>query len=136
MGVLPNPNSSYTTTKYGLLRDMMHILYGNVSVSTELAQNLQQLRVGIGPGPLCDPSKHLYCLDMKTLQFLISSVREGRLSGRFRKIYPVNDGEKYSRFIKHMNDLINKKFDKPNNLRTLWQIHHLITALEKFNIKI
>lgn len=131
MGVVPNPKSSYTQTKYGLLNDMMRILYGNTSVSAELAQAFRELGVGIGPGRLCDAAKHLYCVDIKTLSSVISTTRENRVIGRFRKMYPASDGERYSRLIKHMHGVAGRKLERGRNSRTLWQIHHLLTALEK-----
>lgn len=134
MGVLPNPYSAYTVTKYGLMQDMLRILYGNISVSSHLTKGLEFLKVGIGPGPLCDRLVHLYCIDVKTLQGLIASTRERYLSGNYRRIYPVGDGERYSRFIKHMHSLINRKLENADNTRTLWQLHHLLTALEKLEL--
>ena len=135
MGVLPNPSSAYTATKFGLMNDMLHILYGNISVAKTLAQDLRTLKIGIGPGPLCNSSIHIYCVDIKMLQQLVAVTRERLLQGEYQRIYPVADGERYSRFIRHMDNLVHRKLEKAYNARTLWQIHHLLTALEKLNRK-
>ena len=134
MGVLPNPSSPYTITKYGLLRHMLRILYGNVSVASALVKGLEILKIGIGPGPLCDQKIHLYCIDVKTLTGVISSMRERLLSGDFIRLYPARDGERYSRLIKHLHSLVDRKLKNSNNHRTLWQLHHLLTALDKLEI--
>lgn len=134
LGVLPNPSSAYTATKYGLMSDMLHILYGNISVARELALGLETLKIGVGPGPLCDKTRHIYCIDMKTLQGLVAATRERYLSGNYKRMYPAGNGERYSHLIKHMHLLINKKFggtEGDEKYRTLWQNHHLMTALEK-----
>lgn len=135
MGVIPNPSSPYTATKYGLLRDMLRILYGNISVASTLARGLEILKIGIGPGPLCNPGRHLYCIDAKTLTGLIGSMREKLLRGNFKRLYPARDGDRYSRLVRHMHSLVLKKMKNSNgHHRTLWQIHHLLTALDKLEL--
>ena len=133
MGVVPNPSSVYTVTKYGLMKDMLHIIYGNISVSKEVANSLRLLKIGIGPGAFCNSSLHIHCIDMKTLQQIISLKREHYLKGGYIKLYPVENGDRYARFIEHMNGIIKKKLDIQidDSVRTLWQVHHLFTALEK-----
>lgn len=133
LGVSPNPASPYTATKFGLMHDMLEILYKPTSIADQLSKDLQTLKVGIKPGPLCDPAVHVFCVDHKQMVKLIDSKREYVNKGGYQRIYPAPDGERYSKLIQHMDALTRKKFGgtslpKP---RTLWQVHHLYTALEK-----
>lgn len=130
LGVPPNPSSVYTATKFGLMHDLLQILFNNRSVAVELAMDLRQLNIGVGPGPLCSLD-NLYCIDYKTLQKLITSKREYLVKGGYRRLYPSPIGDKYSRFIRHMSHLIKRKLEKGEEARTLWHVHHLYTALEK-----
>ena len=48
LGARPNPSSSYTATKFGLLRDMLHILYSTPSVvAADLSNELKIINVAI-----------------------------------------------------------------------------------------
>lgn len=132
LGALPDPSSEYTITKFGLMHDLLQILFKPTPVAQDLAQHLFDLQVGITPGPLCNDNLNSLCVDHKDLENLLDSVREFVNRGDYRRIYPSPDGEIYSPLISRMNSLIEKKFSesavKP---RTLWQLHHLYTALEK-----
>ena len=99
LGELPNPSSVYTQTKYGLTRDMLRIIYSNVSVANRVAKALNILKIGIGPGQFCDPRIHVHCLDVKTLEKLITLYREHLVKGDYISLYPVINGEVYSRLI-------------------------------------
>ena len=129
LGVPPNPSSVYTATKFGLMHDMLQILYSNRSVASGLARDLRQLSIGISPGPLCT-SDHYHCTDHKTLQKLVTSKREYLMKGDYRRLYPSPQGDKYSKFIRHMSQLIHRKMPE-GGPRTLWSDHHIYTALEK-----
>lgn len=134
LGVSPNPASPYTATKFGLMHDLLRILYKPTSVADELSKDLSALRVGIKPGPLCDPELHVFCIDHKQVVKLIDAKREYLNKGGYQRIYPSPDGEKYSKHVQHMDALTRKKFGNlPLQPRTLWQMHHLYTALEKLN---
>lgn len=130
LGVPPNPANPYTATKFGLMHDMLQILYKPTSVAAELAQDLQQMHVGITPGPLCNKDHHTFCVDYKELQKLLEFNREFVNRGGYQRIYPSAAGQKYSRLILHLHNLIRRKFDSVP-VRTLWHMHHLYTALEK-----
>lgn len=130
LGVLPNPNNPYTATKFGLMHDLMKILFEPTSVAEELSRDLSQLRVGIKPGPLCDPHYHVYCIDYKQAQKLLDSKREYVNRGGYQRIYPSPTGSRYSKLILHLNNLIQRKYIDVSP-RRLWQVHHLYTALEK-----
>ena len=134
LGVSPNPASPYTATKFGLMHDLLQILYKPTSIAEELSHDLQVLKVGIKPGPLCDRKIHSFCVDYKQLVKLVDSKREYVNKGGYLRIYPSPDGEKYSNLIQHMDALIRKKFVNLPRLRTLWQMHHLYTALEKLYV--
>ena len=135
LGAIPNPSSPYTATKFGLLHDMMQILYNtSQSVASQLGSELRRLRVGVKPGPLCDSRHHVFCVDFKDLQKLVESKREYLNRGDFVRIYPTADGDKYSKQILHMHKTVWKKFEASGVRqppRTLWQTHHLYTALER-----
>ena len=130
LGVPPNPSSVYTATKFGLMHDLLQILYNNRSVAYELAKDLRQLNIGVSPGPLCT-SGHHFCIDHKTMQKLIASKREYLVKGGYLRLYPSPNGEKYTKFIQHMNQLVRRKLEGGNEARTLWHTHHLYTAMEK-----
>ena len=130
LGVPPNPANPYTATKFGLMHDMLQILYKHTSISAELTQDFQQMHVGITPGPLCNKEHHIFCVDYKELQKLLAFKREFVNRGGFQRIYPSAEGEKFSRLIFHLHGLIRRKFDSLS-VRTLWHMHHLYTALEK-----
>lgn len=130
LGVPPNPANPYTATKFGLMHDMLQILYKHTSIAAELTQDFQQMHVGITPGPLCNKEHHIFCVDYKELQKLLAFKREFVNRGGFQRIYPSAEGEKFSRLIFHLHGLIRRKFDSLS-VRTLWHMHHLYTALEK-----
>ena len=136
LGVPPDPTNPYTITKFGLMHDMLQILYKPTSVVKDMSRFLEILRVGISPGPLCDKHKHTLCVDYKELQKLIDSRREYVNRGGYRRIYPSPEGNKYSKLIQRMDSLTRKKFSEAGAPipRTLWSIHHLYTALEKLYI--
>ena len=135
LGVPPDPTSPYTITKYGLMHDMLQILFKNTSVASELARFLEILHVGIKPGPLCNQNVHVFCVDFKEMQKLVDARREFVNRGGYQRIYPSSDGDKYSKLIQRMDILIDKKFMEVESApRTLWRTHHLYTALEKLYI--
>lgn len=129
MGELPNPSSLYTQTKYGLMKDMLNIIYGNVSVAKNIAKALKLLRIGPGPGKYCNSSSDIHCLDIKSLENIITLQREHFLKGDYLNLYPVKNGEVFSKFIKHLNGIVSRKLDGDH--RTLWHIHHILTAMKK-----
>lgn len=134
LGAIPNPFSPYTATKFGLLHDMLQILYNtSQSVVHQLKTELEILRVGIKPGPLCDSNYHISCVDYKDLQKLVESKREYLNKGNFVRIYPTSEGEKYSKQIQHLHNFVKKRFRAGGVTppRTLWETHHLYTALER-----
>lgn len=133
LGVPPDPNNVYTITKFGLMHDMLQILFKPMQVSDQLAVSLEALNVGIKPGPLCDRHRHVLCVDFKELQKLIDSRREFVNRGGYQRIYPSEDGDRYSKLIQRMDSLIRRKYEEAGAPipRTLWQVHHLYTALER-----
>ena len=134
LGARPNPSSPYTATKFGLLRDMLHILYSTPSVvAADLSNELKIINVGMRPGPLCDSKKHILCVDIKDIQKLVRSKHEFITKGNFIRIYPSPYGDKYSKQIWHMDKIVKRKFSASGMKapRTLWQVHHMYTALEK-----
>jgi hypothetical protein len=131
LGASPDPSNAYTATKFGLLHDILQILFNtSQSVYHQLTQELTGIRIGIKPGPLCDPLFHVFCVDYKDLQKLLESKREYLHRGNFIRIYPTPDGSKYSKLIHHLHNFVRKHF-RTSPPRTLWQTHHLYTALEK-----
>lgn len=135
VGARPNPSSPYTATKFGLLHDLLHILYNtSTEVAADLSTELQAINVGIKPGALCNPKKHTLCVDFKDIQKLVQSKHEFESKGSFIRIYPTPDGHKYSKQILHMHKLVKRKFGASGVKapRTLWQTHYLYTALEQF----
>ena len=134
LGVPPNPLNPYTATKYGLMHDMLQILFKPTQVAAELSKDLHTLNVGIKPGPLCDENRHTFCVDYKDLQKLVDSKREYVNRGDYQRIYPSPHGNKYSKLIQHMHGLILKKFGSLQPPRTLWHVHHLYTALERLHV--
>lgn len=135
LGVPPDPTNPYTVTKFGLTHDMLQILFKPTPVAADLSHHLARLRVGIKPGPHCDQHKHTMCVDYKGLQKLIDSRREFVNRGGYQRIYPSVHGERYSKLIQRMDSLIGRKFSEVGAPvpRTLWQVHHLYTALERLN---
>ena len=134
LGVPPDPTNPYTITKFGLTHDMLQILFKPTAVAADLSRYLASLKVGIKPGPLCDRHRHWLCVDYKDLQRLLDARREFVNRGGYQRIYPSPEGEKYSRLVQRMDGLIRRKFSEVGAAipRTLWQVHHLNTALEKF----
>lgn len=135
LGVSPNPASPYTATKFGLMHDLLQILFKPTSVAHLLSQDLRTLKVGIKPGPLCNPDIHIFCVDHKQVVKLLDSKREYVNKGGYQRIYPSPNGERYSKLIQHMDNLTRKKFTNIAKPRTLWQMHHLYTALEKLYVQ-
>ena len=134
LGAPPDPTSSYTLTKFGLLHDTLQILFNaSLSVAGELRKELEVLGVGVRPGPQCDPLRHVFCVDFKDLQKLADSKREYENCGNFRRIFPSPDGQKYSKLIYHMHKFTLKRFQTSGlpPPRTLWRTHYLYLALER-----
>ena len=131
LGETPDPSSVYTQTKYGLTKDMLHIIYGNVSVAKRVAMALNLLRIGLGQGKYCNSSIHIHCLDIRNLEEIIKLQREHLLKGNYVNLYPVEKGEVYSRLIKHMDRVVSRKLDE--GMHTLWQSHHIFTAIKKMD---
>lgn len=132
LGVPPDPKNPYTVTKFGLMHDMLQILFKPIPVAADVSSHLESLHVGIKPGPLCDKRKHILCIDFKELQKVMDSRREFLNKGEYQRIYPSVDGDRYSRLIQRMHTLTERKFadvDAPAP-RTLWHMHYLYTALE------
>lgn len=133
LGVPPDSTNPYTITKFGLMHNMLQILFKPTPVAADLSAHLDALHVGIKPGPLCSRHKHAFCIDFKELQKVIDSRREFINKGGYQRIYPSANGDRYSRLIQRMDALIERKFADVNapSPRTLWHTHHLYTALEK-----
>lgn len=132
LGVPPDPKNPYTITKFGLMHDMLQILFKPTLVAGDVSYHLESLGIGIKPGPLCSRHKHVFCIDFKQLQKIIDSRREFVNKGGYQRIYPSANGDRYSRLIQRMDSLIERRFadvDAPP-ARTLWHMHHLYTALE------
>ena len=132
LGVPPDPENPYTITKFGLMHDMLQILFKQTTVSSKLTGYLEILHVGIKPGKLCDRNKHVFCIDYKELQKVIDSRREFVNKGGYQRIYPSAHGDRYSKLIQQMSTFIRKKFTEGNvpAPRTLWDVHYLYTSLE------
>lgn len=134
LGVPPDPTNPYTATKLGLLHDMLQIIFNSsTSVLHLVRHDLESLRVGLAPGPLCRPPLHVYCIDLRDLQNIVQSRREFQHRGNFTRIYPSPDGQKYSKLIHHMHQLVERRFRTSgvaNRPKTLWDRHHLYLALE------
>lgn len=133
LGVPPDPENPYTITKFGLMHDMLQILFKQTTVPTELSGYFEMLHVGIKPGALCDRNRHVFCIDFKELQKIIDSRREFVNKGGYQRIYPSAQGDRYSKLIQRMDTFIGKKFAEGNvpAPRTLWDVHYLYIALEK-----
>lgn len=135
LGVPHDPTNPYTATKLELMHDMLQLLFGSSTVSKSLSHSLHILQVGVQPGPWCNKEQHYFCIEYKDVLKLLDSKRELENSGGFQRIYPSQDGAKYSRLILHMHNMIQKKFDGSNELiRTLWNLHYLYTAIEKLHL--
>lgn len=133
LGVPPDHTNPYTITKFGLMHDMLQILFKPTAVATDISAHLDALHVGIKPGPLCRKDKHVFCIDFNEVEKVIESRREFLNKGGYQRIYPSTNGDRYSRLIQRMDTLIGRKFadaEAPRP-RTLWHMHHLYTALEK-----
>jgi hypothetical protein len=137
LGTPPDPTNPYTMTKFGLMHDMMQILFKPTPVAADVSTHLSILHIGIKPGPLCNGHEHVLCIDFKELQKVIDSRREFLNKGGYQRIYPSASGDRYSKLIQRMDSLIERKFsdiDAPTP-RTLWHKHHFYTALEKLYFK-
>ena len=132
LGVPPDHTNPYTITKFGLMHDMLQILFKPMPVAADISAHLDALHVGVKPGPLCNRHKHVFCIDFIELQKIVESRREFLNKGGYQRIYPSASGDKYSRLIQRMDTLIGRKFADvdASSPRTLWHIHHLYTALE------
>ena len=134
LGAPPDPASPYTATKLGLLRDTLQILFNSSqSVVKHVRRDLETLRVGLTPGPLCRSEHHVFCIDLRDLQTIVQSRQEFIHRGNYQRIYPSPDGQKYSQLIKHMHRLVQRRFRASGFTppKTNWDSHHLFLALER-----
>ena len=92
---------------------------------------LEQLNIGIGPGPLCK-SHHKTCLGYKDLQKVTLLVREYRNKGGFTMIYPVEDNSKYFSLVKHVHKLTKSKLSTVKQTRTNLRLHSVFSTILKF----
>jgi len=130
LGVPPDPSNTYTIIKYGLLKDILNILLDNQSIAFDLAKILEQLNIGVGPGPLCK-SQHQTCLDYKDLQKAICLLREHRSKGDFAMIYPVRDSNKYLPLVQHVYELTKSKMNIAEQMRTNLRLHNIFSSVIK-----
>ena len=91
---------------------------------------LEQLNIGIGPGPLCR-SHHKTCLSYKDLQKAILLLREYRNKGDFSMIYPVQDNSKYLSLVRHAHKLAKSKLNDIEQLRTNLRLHNVFSSIIK-----
>lgn len=134
LGVPHDPTNPYTATKLELMHDMLQLLFSSSPVGKSLSHSLHMLQVGVQPGPWCNKQQHYFCIEYKDVSKLLDSERELENAGGFQRIYPSQDGAKYSGLILHMHNMIEKKFDGNKEIRTLWNFHYLYTALEKLHL--
>jgi len=130
LGVPPDPTNTYTIIKYGLLKDMLNILLNNQSVAVTVTTVLDQLQVGVGPGPLCSPS-HKTCLSYKDLLKVISFVREYKNRGGFHMIFPSKNETQYISIVKHTHKLAKTKVTMVKRIYTNLRLHSLLTSILK-----
>ena len=111
------------------MKDILNILLNNHSIAFDLTKILQQLNIGVGPGPLCK-SHHKTCLDYKDLQKAILLLREHRNKGDFSMIYPVQDNSKYLPLVKHAHKLTQSKLNI-EQIRTNLRLHNVFSSIIK-----
>lgn len=132
LGEMPNPSSVYTQTKYGLMGDMLNIIYGNISVAREVTMILKLLHIGVGQGGgYCNPLIHIHCLDFTSLRDILTMYRENLLKGDYLNLYPSTNGEVYTKLIRHMSKLTSRRLEDNFYQHTLWESHHVFTAIKK-----
>jgi hypothetical protein len=129
LGVLPDPSSLYTATKYELMWNMLQMLFNPTDVTSSLLQDLTALNIGLSPGPLCDPMRHNSCVDQFDLRQLAGLKRELVNSGGFMIIYPQPDGYKFESIIDHINGLVRQGSASMRSIRTSYYYHNISTAL-------
>eukprot|EP00039_Didymoeca_costata_P028086 m.934 g.934 ORF g.934 m.934 type:complete len:92 (+) comp671_c0_seq1:397-672(+) len=78
-------NDEYSITKLALTNDLVSLLFRPVSVAEKLSADLEKLRVGVSPGPLCDMTRHSMCIDKQDLELLVMSRREYESRGSFER---------------------------------------------------
>ena len=130
LGVPPDPSNTYTIIKYGLLKDILNILLDNQSVAFDLVVILEQLNIGVGPGPLCK-LHHRTCLNYKDLQKTIHLLREHKNKGDFSMIYPVQNSSKYFPLVKHAHELTKSKLNTVEQIRTNLRLHDIFSSIIK-----
>ena len=102
------------------------------SIAFELAKILEQLNIGVGPGPLCK-SHHQTCLDYKDLQKVVLLLREHRNKGDFSMLYPVQDDTKYLPLVKHIHKFTRSKLNiiAGEQIRTNLRLHDIFSNIIK-----
>ena len=105
----------------------------NQSIAFDLAKILEQLNIGVGPGPLCK-SHHQTCLDYKDLQKAICLLREHRSKGDFSMIYPVQDSNKYLPLVQHVYNFAKSKMNIAEQMRTNLRLHNIFSSILKLEV--
>ena len=133
LGVLPDPSSVYTATKYELMSNMLQMIFKPTDVMGSLLADLNALNIGLSPGPLCEPSSHNACIDRLDLRYLIQLKRELVNSGGFSIIYPQVDGDKFEHLINHIHRRIQQGPSAIRSIRTSYLYHNLSSAILKLH---
>lgn len=104
-GTQVDSNDPYARTKLSLTSDIIKLVYKPRTVAAKLAAQLEQLGIGVQPGPLCDPAaaKHTTCVDKKDLRVIARTAREFENRGAFSRIYPIGDCDRYGALAEHVH---------------------------------
>ena len=132
LGVKPDTNKPYTATKFGLLRDTLNILFQPNTRPHQLENIIEKLNIGLVPEK-CD-ERHSFCVTKHEFAFLVDSQREFYSKGKYKRIYPTQNGDIYNFLVKHTHKMIMKTAYDKNQLTT-YKLHQLLSFIEAHNLR-
>mmetsp|Transcript_8889 Transcript_8889/g.16712 ORF Transcript_8889/g.16712 Transcript_8889/m.16712 type:complete len:604 (+) Transcript_8889:191-2002(+) len=122
-------DSHYDYTKKSMTHDLVQLVYAKNDAASSLGADFMELELEgytIGYERTGCKGTHDFCLSNRDVEYFLEMKKEQENMGGFRRIYPTKDGERYSKFIQHLQ----AKFPKTSSTGT-YRIHQLATLLAK-----
>lgn len=123
-------NSHYDHTKKSMTHDLVKMLFATDSYANELTALLYELELdgwSIGYMSMggCSASDDI-CLRTIDLQYLLDFVKEDHNMGGFRRLYPCEGGEFYTRYLQHLESKL-----PYGTLTSTLRLHKIATTLSR-----
>ncbi|XP_031570866.1 cadherin-like and PC-esterase domain-containing protein 1 isoform X2 [Actinia tenebrosa] len=123
------------STSPDVVRDTIQLVFGATSSVRHVHEMLQKENKTIGVEGLYCSQQHKICLDDSELVYVIENHRQATALGRFKKLYPTSESNKYQQLL---DDLVSSDDDsldsrlKTHKRRSTPQLHSVLTEMESY----